>query len=52
MMEPCLLDDVCKALGFEQGTRLVEVLERIRMLQYYYGQLNRIETIAEQRVRV
>jgi hypothetical protein len=47
MNELCLLDEVCKALGFEPLTRMAEILERIRMLQYYYGQLIRAEQFAE-----
>lgn len=47
MNEPCLLDEVCKALGFAPGTRFAEVMERIRMLQYYYGQLVRAEQFTE-----
>lgn len=46
MNDPCLLDEICKALGLAPMTRMVEVIERLRMLQYYYGQLLRAEMIA------
>ena len=46
MNEPCLLDEVCNALGYQPGTRMAVILERIRMLQYYIGQLNRIDMLA------
>jgi hypothetical protein len=46
MNEPCLLDEVCQSLGFEPFTRMAEVLERIRMLQYYSQQLIRCDQIA------
>ena len=51
-MEPCLLDDVCLALGLDPMTRMREVLQRILLLQYYYAQLIRCEMMAEQGVRV
>jgi hypothetical protein len=44
--EPCVLDNVCDVLGLPCGTRLIEVVDRIRQLQYYYRQLERVEAIA------
>ena len=44
--EPCVLNEICESLGLPRHTRMVEVLERIRMLQYYYGQLMRVERMA------